>query len=526
MENNFQDQRDSFKMKQLVFSDLVDVGNLKRMARSNHDVTGMPIGIVDAQSGQIYAREGWQKICVEFHRKNKALQKRCVESTTEIETEIKTGEPFACTCKNGLRDIGIPVFCLDQHIVTIFLGQFFYDGELPDRSFFISQARRYGLDVQRYMEALDEVPVFSRRKVGGILAYNKAFAEFLSHIASKTELLRQESEKKYKTLVDKMPAMLYSFSPEKGGLYVYGKIEQILGYTPSYLMENPFVWNNSVHPGDIDKVKEAIAEFEAGRHFEIEYRIRDRHGGWHWFYDRSIGRGRDESGDIIEGLAIDVTEQKRIQKALADSEQRLADIIDFLPDPTWVIDIDSRVIAWNLAIERLTGIKKSDMLGKGDYAYSVPFWNKRRPVLIDMVLNRDSKWEKEYLSLKEHDGILIESESYHPHMGKEGLYLSGMAGRLYNAKGDVVGAVESVRDITAAKRLGIEREGLIADLQDAMKKVRVLSGMLPICSSCKKIRDDKGYWNQIETYIRDYSDAEFSHGICPECAKKLYPDLV
>lgn len=62
-------------------------------------------------------------------------------------------------------------------------------------------------------------------------------------------------------------------------------------------------------------------------------------------------------------------------------------------------------------------------------------------------------------------------------------------------------------------------------LQEALENIKTLKGMLPICSSCKKIRDDKGYWNQIETYIRDHSDAEFSHSLCPVCTKKLYPDL-
>jgi len=66
---------------------------------------------------------------------------------------------------------------------------------------------------------------------------------------------------------------------------------------------------------------------------------------------------------------------------------------------------------------------------------------------------------------------------------------------------------------------------LIDELQEALDKVNLLGGMLPICASCKKIRDDKGYWNQIETYIRDHSEAEFSHGICPDCAQKLYPDF-
>ncbi len=63
------------------------------------------------------------------------------------------------------------------------------------------------------------------------------------------------------------------------------------------------------------------------------------------------------------------------------------------------------------------------------------------------------------------------------------------------------------------------------ELQRALEQVKKISGLLPICASCKKIRDDKGYWNQIEIYIKEHSDAEFSHGICPECAKKIYPEL-
>lgn len=62
-------------------------------------------------------------------------------------------------------------------------------------------------------------------------------------------------------------------------------------------------------------------------------------------------------------------------------------------------------------------------------------------------------------------------------------------------------------------------------LQEALTKVKTLSGFIPICASCKKIRDDKGYWNQIEAYIQKHSNAEFSHGICPECLKKLYPEF-
>jgi hypothetical protein len=81
------------------------------------------------------------------------------------------------------------------------------------------------------------------------------------------------------------------------------------------------------------------------------------------------------------------------------------------------------------------------------------------------------------------------------------------------------------KTIVERKRAEEEREKLIVELQDAVAKIKTLKGLLPICAHCKKIRDDKGYWKQIESYIIEHSEAEFSHGICPECAKKHYPEF-
>jgi PAS domain-containing protein len=90
--------------------------------------------------------------------------------------------------------------------------------------------------------------------------------------------------------------------------------------------------------------------------------------------------------------------------------------------------------------------------------------------------------------------------------------------------GEIAGLVGAIMDITEIKQAEIEKERLIAQLQGALDNVKLLSGLLPICASCKKVKDDQGYWNQIEIYIRDRSEAEFSHGICPDCMKKLYPE--
>ena len=98
----------------------------------------------------------------------------------------------------------------------------------------------------------------------------------------------------------------------------------------------------------------------------------------------------------------------------------------------------------------------------------------------------------------------------------------------YLMKGDVRGKmlVRAMRYAIERNRMERERERLISKLQAALAKIKTLSGLLPICASCKNIRDDKGYWAQIETYIQAHSDAEFSHGTCPDCFERLYSELV
>ena len=98
------------------------------------------------------------------------------------------------------------------------------------------------------------------------------------------------------------------------------------------------------------------------------------------------------------------------------------------------------------------------------------------------------------------------------------LWLLGMTGLIFGAR--------NLRaHLQARQRAETERERLIVELQEALTSVKTLKGLIPICASCKKVRDDQGYWTQLETYLKEHSDAEFSHGLCLECMRKLYPDL-
>jgi hypothetical protein len=105
-------------------------------------------------------------------------------------------------------------------------------------------------------------------------------------------------------------------------------------------------------------------------------------------------------------------------------------------------------------------------------------------------------------------------------------YIEVKALPLFNKEHQITGLVHVVRNISGRKKLEKERENLIFDLTDALFKVKALSGLLPICASCKKIRDDNGYWKQVDEYIREHSDADFTHGICPECAEREFPSTV
>jgi hypothetical protein len=86
-------------------------------------------------------------------------------------------------------------------------------------------------------------------------------------------------------------------------------------------------------------------------------------------------------------------------------------------------------------------------------------------------------------------------------------------------------AMARFADMIQLRQLNAELQARNQELQEALTKVKTLSGLLPICASCKKIRDDQGYWQQVEEYIQKHSEAEFTHGICPDCVKKLYPEL-
>ncbi len=147
----------------------------------------------------------------------------------------------------------------------------------------------------------------------------------------------------------------------------------------------------------------------------------------------------------------DITKRKQAEEALKESEQRLSDIIDFLPDATFAIDAEGKVIAWNQAIEEMTGVSAKQILGKGDYEYAIPFYGTRRPILIDLILRPDEDIEQLYHYVKRDDDVLL-TEADVPIKGGENRFIWAKAVPLKDRNDNIVGAIEAIRDITDRRR--------------------------------------------------------------------------
>lgn len=151
-------------------------------------------------------------------------------------------------------------------------------------------------------------------------------------------------------------------------------------------------------------------------------------------------------------IELEINERKKAEVTLRQSEHSLKQLIDFLPDPTFGIDGDKRITVWNRAIEKMTGVPATEMIGKGDHVYTIPFYGEPRPHLMDLLWESDSELEKKYQHVNKEGDNLI-AEVFCPALyGGKGAYVYAKAASLRDLDGNIIGAIEAVRDITESKK--------------------------------------------------------------------------
>jgi PAS domain S-box-containing protein len=227
---------------------------------------------------------------------------------------------------------------------------------------------------------------------------------------------------------------------------------------------------------------------------------------------RSIRRGEppkleQTSVHVIATVITDITERKQSEEALESANAYNRTLIETSIDPLVTISADGRISDVNTATETVTGYRRDELIGTN---FSDYFTDPDMAMAGYQQVFQDGLVKDYELEIQHRDGHVT------PVIYSASVYR--------DKSGEVVGVFAAARDITERKRLEEERSNLIVELQNALSEVKKLSGFLPICACCKKIRDDTGYWNEIERYIGDHSEAQFSHGICPDCMRKLYPE--
>lgn len=195
------------------------------------------------------------------------------------------------------------------------------------------------------------------------------------------------------------------------------------------------------------------------------------------------------------------------------------------PIAIFIITPEHEVIFWNKACEKLTGITSLEMIGTKNHWR--PFYKEYRPCLVDIIIDGNYSALPELYKIYRKSGLSpegINAEGWYEQLGAKNRYILFDAAPVYKTSGELIAAIETLQDITELKQIEIEKDKLISDLNNTILKNKSLKGFVPICSSCKNIRNNDGFWIAFEEYFYKQSDLLFSHGICPKCAQKLYPD--
>lgn len=319
----------------------------------------------------------------------------------------------------------------------------------------------------------------------------------------------------YQQLVENLDDVLFVINPDWQEIhYISPSYENVWGKPVESLYAQPLSWLESLHPDDHKKVIAYIENKSSGKRNKIsfpEYRVIRPDGSFTWIKARGFPIYNDQGEiDRIVGIAADITEQKENELAIQLSEERLGMVLEGSQQGFWDWDIETDVVKRN--------DRWAQMLGY----FTIKEFEDNTDTWTNAIHpdDRDAAWT----SINSHlQGLTTCHDLEYRMLKKDGSYTwihdhARIVQR--NDKGEPIRMSGTHTDISERKRLEQEKDELVKSLKDALSEIKDLRGIIPICSYCHNIRNEKGAWDKLESYISSHTDAQFSHGICPNCLPK------
>ena len=328
----------------------------------------------------------------------------------------------------------------------------------------------------------------------------------------RAEMALLAAEKKYRIVLNANPDPVVVYDKEGNVQYLNPAFTSVFGWSLEERTGKKI--DDFVPEENWEETRVMIDKVSAGEKFSAIRSYRFKKDGSKIPVSISGSYYTDQEGNLSATIfnLRDISKHKQTEEALRESQSRYHSLAQTASDAIISINSSGNIVFWNNAAETIFGYTPEEVIG-GHLAFIMPdrFRKLHQEGLRRLISGGDSHIigkTVEVVGLRK-DGHEIPIEiSMAAMQTKEGMLITGI-----------------LRDVTERKKTEEEREKMVVQLQNSLAKIKTLGELLPICSYCKKIRDDKGYWSQIESYIHKHSGAEFSHGICPECAKKYYPDM-
>ncbi len=419
------------------------------------------------------------------------------------------------------------------------IGSKIYDNIHPDELTFIKEAFNTLFEQAEAPPQKNEIRIRDIHGhwhlfeiVAGNLMHRKVVQALVINLrtitqSKQTEKIIRESEKRYRLLADHMKDQVWLMDLNFNVMYISPSVEKTMGYSlddlkfsplKKVLPEESFKKAMDFMDAEMPKALAAPSNYLLKRTLELELLCNDGRRIWGEIKFSLIRNQKGKPVSIlIEGR--EITERRQMEEALRESEarhreqeERYRNILDNMEEAYYEVDLKGNLTFFNAAAVANLGYSNSEMMGMHFHQYVDEINAGKLSEAYNWVFRTGE-------SIKELDWEILSKN-----LGK--ISVESSISLMRDEQGQPIGFRGIIRDITERKKAEQAREKLIEELQQALSEVKTLSGLLPICASCKKIRNDKGYWEQIESFIGERSEAEFSHGICPDCAKKLYPEYV